>query len=126
MASKRDYYQVLEVERGADADTITKAYRKLAMKFHPDRNAGDKEAEEKFKEAAEAYEVLRDPDKRARYDRYGHAGLEGVQMPHFQDLQDVFDLFGSVFGDAFGRGRFGPEPGRDAQIGIEIDLAEAY
>ena len=128
MASgKSDYYEVLGVGRDADAEEIKKAYRKLAMQYHPDRNVGDREAEEKFKEAAEAYEVLRDPDKRARYDRYGHAGLEGVQMPHFQDLQDVFDLFGSVFGDAFGpRGRFGPEQGRDAQIGIEIDLAEAY
>ena len=67
--TKRDYYEVLEVERGVDGDTITKAYRKLAMKYHPDRNVGDTDAEEKFKEAAEAYDVLRDPEKRARYDR---------------------------------------------------------
>src|ERR671932_2530609 len=128
MASKRDYYQVLEVERGADADTITKAYRKLAMKFHPDRNAGDKEAEEKFKECAEAYDVLRDPDKRARYDRYGHAGLEGFNgAPHFDDVRSVFDVFGDLFGDFFGRGgvRGGPQAGRDLQYHLEIDLVEA-
>ena len=76
MADKRDYYEVLGVEKGADADTIKKAYRKCAMKYHPDRNPGDKEAEEKFKEAAEAYEVLSDADKRAKYDQYGFAGVD--------------------------------------------------
>ncbi len=126
MASgKRDYYDILGVSRDAEAEEIKKAYRKLAMQYHPDRNVGDQDAEDKFKEAAEAYEVLRDPDKRARYDRYGHAGLEGVQMPHFHDMQDIMDLFGSVFGDAF-RNRFGPEPGRDIQVAVEIDLTEAY
>src|ERR1700760_1780365 len=75
--SKRDYYEILGVQKGATAEEIKKAYRKVAMQFHPDRNPGDKAAEEKFKEAAEAYEVLSDADKRAQYDRYGHAGLSG-------------------------------------------------
>ena len=92
MTTKRDYYEILEITREADADTITKAYRRLAMKYHPDRNVGDKEAEEKFKEAAAAYDILRDPDKRARYDRYGHAGLEGMGGFHdFRDARSVFD-----------------------------------
>ena len=77
MAGKRDYYEILEVERGADGDTVTKAYRRLAMKLHPDRNVGDAEAEVRFKEVPEAYEILRDPQKRAVYDRHGHAGLQG-------------------------------------------------
>src|SRR5947209_8770069 len=126
-STKRDYYEVLEVERGADGDTITKSYRKLAMRYHPDRNGGDKEAEDKFKEAAEAYEVLRDPEKRARYDRYGHAGLEGFNgAPHFDDVRSVFDVFGDLFGDIFNRGgRGGPQAGRDLQYTIEIDLLEA-
>src|SRR5207244_1085444 len=126
-STKRDYYEVLEVERGSDADTITKAYRRLAMKHHPDRNAGDKESEEKFKEAAEAYDVLRDPEKRARYDRYGHAGLEGFNgAPHFEDARSVFDVFGDLFGDFFGqRPRSGPQAGRDLQYHLEIDLVEA-
>src|SRR5919108_4413986 len=101
MTTKRDFYEVLEITREADADTITKAYRKLALKYHPDRNVGDKEAEEKFKEASEAYEVLRDPAKRQRYDRYGHAGLDGMNVPHFDDAEAVFNLFGDLFGDFF-------------------------
>ena len=88
--AKRDYYEVLGVARDADDDEIKKAYRKLAMQYHPDRNVGDEEAEDKFKEAAEAYEVLRDPEKRQRYDRYGHAGLEGIDVPHFDDAESVF------------------------------------
>ena len=106
-STKRDYYEVLEVDRTADGETITKAYRKLAMKFHPDRNVGDTAAEERFKEAAEAYDVLRDPDKRARYDRYGHAGLDGMAPGghHFTDARSVFDVFGDLFGDLFGGGR---------------------
>src|SRR5436309_7659405 len=126
MASKRDYYEVLGVRREAEDEEIKRAYRKLAMQYHPDRNVGDEEAELKFKEAAEAYEVLRDPDKRQRYDRYGHAGLEGLNVPHFNDAQSVFDLFGDLFGDIFGqRGRRGPQAGRDLQITIEVDLLEA-
>ena len=103
--SKRDYYEILGVRKDADDEEIKRAYRKLAMQYHPDRNSGDKEAEEKFKEAAEAYEVLREPDKRRRYDRYGHAGLEGMNIPHFNNAQSIFDLFGDLFGlgDLFGQ-----------------------
>src|SRR5215469_3352620 len=125
MASKRDYYEVLEVSRDADDDTLKKAYRKLAMQYHPDRNVGDHEAEVKFKEAAEAFEVLRDPQKRARYDRYGHAGLEGMPIHDFHNAADVMDIFGDLFGDLFGggrRGRRGPRRGRDLQVIFEIDL----
>jgi molecular chaperone DnaJ len=121
---KRDYYEVLGVARNADPEEVKRAYRRLAMEYHPDRNVGNAEAEERFKEAAEAYEVLRDPEKRQRYDRYGHAGLEGV--PHFNDAQSVFDLFGDLFGDFFGqRQRHGPQPGRDLQVTIELELTEA-
>ncbi len=123
---KRDYYEVLGVERGADDEEVKKAYRRLAMQYHPDRNVGDKEAEEKFKEAAEAYEVLRDPAKRQRYDRYGHAGLDGVNVPHFTNVESVFDILGDVFGDLFGQRRQGPQGGRHLQVQVEVDLAEAY
>jgi molecular chaperone DnaJ len=127
MAGKRDYYEVLGVERQASEEEIKRAYRKLAMQHHPDRNPGDAEAELKFKEAAEAYDVLRDAEKRARYDRYGHAGLEGVGMPHFSDVESIFDMFGDLFGlgDVFGRRRRGPAPGQDLQIAVELDLLEA-
>ncbi|HEY7329363.1 MAG TPA: molecular chaperone DnaJ [Gemmataceae bacterium] len=126
MASKRDYYEVLAVARDADDDTLKKAYRKLAMQYHPDRNVGDAEAEAKFKEASEAYDVLRDPQKRQLYDRYGHAGLEGTGMPNFANADAVMDLFGDIFGDLFGgRRRRGPRAGRDLQMGLEIDLLEA-
>src|SRR6266581_661244 len=111
--TKRDYYEVLGVAREAGDEDIKRSYRKLAMQHHPDRNVGDAESEEKFKEAAEVYEVLRDPEKRQRYDRYGHAGLDGMNMPHFNDAQSVFDLFGDLFGDIFGqRRRAGPRRGR--------------
>ncbi len=124
--TKRDYYEILGVERKADDEEIKRAYRRLAMQYHPDRNVGDKEAEEKFKEAAEAYEVLRDPEKRNRFDRYGHAGLEGLNVPHFSNAQSVFDLFGDLFGELFGQRRsHGPQRGRDIQVGLEIDLVEA-
>jgi molecular chaperone DnaJ len=127
MANKRDYYEILGVRREADDEEIKKAYRRLAMQYHPDRNVGDAEAEGKFKEAAEAYEVLRDPAKRQRYDRYGHAGLEGMNVPHFDDPEAVFNLFGDLFGDFFGqRGRHGPFAGRDLQTVVELDLVEAY
>src|SRR5215469_6370376 len=127
MASKRDYYEVLEVSRDADEDTLKKAYRKLAMQYHPDRNVGDHEAEIKFKEAAEAYDVLRDPHKRQLYDRYGHAGLEGNGLPNFGSADAVMDIFGDILGDLFGGGRRrrGPQPGRDLQMALEIELLEA-
>jgi molecular chaperone DnaJ len=127
MASKRDYYEVLEVSRDADDDTLKKAYRKLAMQYHPDRNVGDHEAEIKFKEAAEAYEVLRDPHKRQLYDRYGHTGLESNGLPNFGSADAVMDMFSDIFGDLFGGGRRrrGPRAGRDLQMALEIDLLEA-
>src|SRR6202012_1614984 len=101
--AKRDYYDVLGVGRGADADEIKKAYRKMAIKYHPDKNEGDKDAEEKFKEAAEAYEVLSNPEKRQRYDQFGHAanasspnggGYGGAGM----NMEDIFSQFGDIFG----------------------------
>jgi molecular chaperone DnaJ len=125
MAAKRDYYEVLGVSRDADDETLKRAYRKLAMQYHPDRNVGDHEAEIRFKEAAEAYEVLRDPRKRQLFDRYGHAGLEGAGLPNFGNADSVMDLFGDIFGDLFGGRRRGPQPGRDLQMAIEIDLLEA-
>ena len=108
MASKRDYYEVLGVGKDASADEIKKAYRKLAVKYHPDKNPGDKEAEEKFKEAAEAYSILSDPDKKARYDQFGHAGVEGAGPDFsggFGNLNDILnEIFGSAFGGGFGGG----------------------
>jgi molecular chaperone DnaJ len=110
--SKRDYYEILGVVKTSSADEIKKAYRKVAMQFHPDRNPGDKSAEEKFKEAAEAYEVLSDQDKRAQYDRYGHAGVSGAGRGFGggMNMEDIFSQFGDVFGDDlfgsfFGGGR---------------------
>ena len=127
-SSKRDYYEVLGIERKATGEEIKKAYRKLAFEFHPDRNPNDAEAEQRFKEAAEAYEILRDTEKRSRFDRYGHAGLDGMNVPNFNNAQSVFDLFGDLFGEMFGGGRRGQgaHAGRDLQIGIEIELLEAY
>lgn len=126
MIAKRDYYEVLGISRDADDDALKKAYRKLAMQYHPDRNVGDHEAEIRFKEAAEAYEVLRDPQKRQVYDRYGHAGLDGAGLPNFGSADAIMDLFGDIFGDIFGgRRRRGPHPGRDLQTIVEIDLLEA-
>lgn len=102
--AKRDYYEILGVTKSASADEIKKAYRKVAMQFHPDRNPGDKAAEEKFKEAAEAYEVLSDQDKRAQYDRFGHAGVSGNGRGGFgggagMNMDDIFSQFGDIFGD---------------------------
>ncbi len=103
MANKRDYYEVLGVGKSASTDEVKKAYRKVAMQYHPDRNPGDKAAEEKFKEAAEAYEVLSDADKKAQYDRYGHAGVSGNGRGGFggggMNMEDIFSQFGDVFGD---------------------------
>ncbi len=108
--SKRDPYEVLGVGRNASADEIKKAYRKLAIKYHPDKNPGDKAAEDKFKEAASAYEILSDPEKKARYDQFGHAG-PGMGGGGFQgggmNMEDIFSQFGDIFGEAFGGGAFG-------------------
>jgi molecular chaperone DnaJ len=104
--SKRDYYEILEVGKDAGAEEIKKAYRKKAIQFHPDKNPDDKSAEDKFKEAAEAYEVLSNPDKKARYDRFGHAGMSGNGgfSGEGMTFDDIFSRFGDVFGDAFGGG----------------------
>ncbi len=133
MAGKRDYYEVLGVSREASVEEIKSAYRKLAMKYHPDRNQGDKEAEEKFKEVAEAYEVLSDSQKRQRYDRFGHEGVRGTGGfdPHF-DLSDALrtfmeEGFGFGFGDIFGGGRRRGdrrERGRDLQITLQLSLED--
>jgi molecular chaperone DnaJ len=129
--AKRDYYNVLGVERGADEAEIKKAYRRVAMKHHPDRNAGDTASEEKFKEANEAYEVLSDPQKRATYDQFGHAGIEGQGQGGFgggggANFSDIFgDVFGDIFGAAAGGGRSGPQRGADLRYNLEIDLEDA-
>ena len=107
---KRDYYEVLGITKGAGEDEIKKAYKKMARKYHPDLNPGDKEAEEKFKEVNEAYEVLSDPNKKARYDQYGHAGVDpnfgaGAGFDGNFDFGDLGDIFGSFFGGGFGGGR---------------------
>ena len=109
MAEKRDYYEVLEVAKTATSDEIKKAYRKLAIKYHPDKNPGNKEAEEKFKEATEAYEVLIDEKKRQAYDQFGHAGVDGMggasfDPSAFSDLGDLFGGFSSIFEGLFGGG----------------------
>jgi molecular chaperone DnaJ len=116
--SKRDYYEILEVPKDADEGTIKKSYRKIAMKYHPDRNPNNKSAEDKFKEAAEAYEVLSDADKRARYDRFGHAGVTGQQGFHSAEsmnMEDIFSQFGDVFGDSPFESFFGNRGGQRAQ-----------
>jgi len=129
MADKRDYYEVLGVERSASRDQIAEAYRKLALQYHPDRNPGDETAVVKFKEAAEAFEVLSHTDKRASYDRYGFRGL-GNEGPHFQDIGDIFDAFGDIFGGGLfgdflgGRGRR-VRKGGDIQCELTLDLFEA-
>ena len=136
MAQKRDYYEVLGVQRGASTDEIKKSYRKLALQFHPDRNPYNKEAEEKFKEATEAYEVLSDQQKRQRYDQFGHQGLRGGADYHnYTNFNDIFSQFGDIFGgsifdEMFGgtQSRRGPrsagEPGSDLRIRLKLTLEE--
>jgi molecular chaperone DnaJ len=132
MSEKRDYYEVLGVDRSASEKDIADAYRKLALRYHPDRNPGDEEAVAKFKEAAEAFEVLNHKEKRSIYDRYGHAGLEGGgAAPHFRDVSDIFEAFGDIFGeglfgDLFGRSRRRRvRKGADIRCEVTLDLEEA-
>ncbi len=129
MSEKRCYYEVLQVERDSDGDTIKKAYRKLALQYHPDRNPGDGEAEERFKECAEAYEVLRDPQKRQAYDMYGHEGLRSSGFQGFGGVNDIFSAFSDIFEGFFGFGgggrAGGPRQGRDLRYDMEISLEEA-
>lgn len=122
---KKDYYEVLGVERTVTKIEIKKAYRSAAVKHHPDRNPGDKEAEEKFKEAAEAYEVLHDEQKRQIYDRYGHEGLKGTGFAGFRGFEDIFSSFGDVFEEFFGGGRRSTGRGADLRYHMSIDLEEA-
>ena len=140
MSEKRDYYEVLGVSRDASPEEIKKSYRKLAVKFHPDKNPGDHTAEEKFKELGEAYEALSDPDKRAAYDRYGHAAFSGGMggggggrggFGGFHDPMDIFSqIFGGGFEDFFGGGGgrrkgSGKQRGSDLRYDLEISLEEA-
>src|SRR5436190_1644877 len=129
MASKRDYYEILSVKREASEREIAVSYRKLAVKYHPDSNPGDAEAIEKFKEAAEAYEILSDADKRARYDQYGHAGTD--QFSHqFESPEDIFEAFGDIFSEMFGGQRRGGggrrvRRGADVRVDVTLTLEEA-
>ena len=142
--SKRDYYEVLGVSKNASNDELKKAYRKLAMQYHPDKNPGDKSAEENFKEAAEAYEVLSNSDKKAKYDRFGHSGLRGGQDFHnYQNVNDIFSHFSDIFGGGFGGGgssifddlfsggssgrsrqQYSGTPGSDLKVTIKVTLEE--
>jgi molecular chaperone DnaJ len=135
--AKRDYYEVLNVDRSADAQQIKKAYRRIALELHPDRNPDDPNAEEAFKEASEAYEVLSDSDKRQIYDRYGHDGLSGRGYQGVGDIQDIFSHFQDIFGELFGgfgpmggvgsrrRRRNAPSRGADVRAVLRLDLVEA-
>ncbi|VEN72647.1 Chaperone protein DnaJ [Candidatus Desulfarcum epimagneticum] len=130
MTEKRDYYEVLNVGRDASEADLKKSYRKLAIKYHPDKNPGDPESEEKFKEAAEAYDVLSDSRKRRIYDQYGHEGLEGRGFSGFRGFEDIFSNFGDIFEDFFGfsgsrRSSDGSRPGRDLQYNMGLDFMEA-
>ncbi|WP_347840081.1 molecular chaperone DnaJ [uncultured Draconibacterium sp.] len=136
--AKRDYYEVLEVGKDASADQIKKAYRKKAIQYHPDKNPGNQEAEEKFKEAAEAYEVLSNPEKKQRYDQFGHAGMSGAagggfSGGGFSDIEDIFSAFGDIFGGHFGgfggfggggsRGRGGRRVSRGSDLRVKVKLS---
>ena len=127
--SKRDYYEILEVSRTATDQEIKSSYRKLALKYHPDRNQGDKKAEEKFKEAAEAYAILSDADKRARYDRFGHAGVgggaQGFDPSQFTGFEDIFGGLGDIFGFGSSSRRGGPQRGADLRYDLEIKFTDA-
>ena len=129
--AKRDYYEVLGVGKGTEDQDIKKAYRRVAMKFHPDRNPDDPDADAKFKEATEAYDVLMDPQKRAAYDRFGHAGVDpsmGGGQGGFGggNFSDIFgDVFGDIFGGGGGRGRGGPQRGSDLRYTLDISLEDA-
>ena len=140
MAEKRDYYEVLGIEKGASEEEIKRAFRKMALKYHPDRNQGDKEAEEKFKEVNEAYSVLSDPELKKKYDMFGHAGVDpsaqagpgaGQWTGGFGgfDGVDLGDIFGDFFGGGFGGGsarrRNAPTKGRDLQHSLKITFEEA-
>jgi molecular chaperone DnaJ len=131
MPTTRDYYEILSVERTADGEEIKRSYRRLAMKYHPDRNPGDPEAEAKFKECAEAYEVLSDPAQRKRYDQFGHEGVRGAGAAGHDfsrmNVQDIFSMFEDIFGGGFGgfggqRGRRGPARGYDLETEVTLSL----
>ena len=134
--AKRDFYEILGVSRTATHDEVKAAYRKLALQYHPDRNPGNKEAEEKFKEAAEAYEILSDAQKRKTYDQFGHAGMGGAPGSSYgpgMNMDDIFNQFGDIFGDIFGeqrrsRKKTGPEPkrGHDLYKNVNVTLKESY
>ena len=131
---KKDYYRILGVSRNSGIDEIKKSYRQIALKYHPDRNPGNKEAEERFKEAAEAYEVLHDPEKRRLYDLYGHEGLSATGFTGFRDFSDIFRSFSDIFEDVFGFGGFGgfggaggphPQQGSDLRYDLTLDFLDA-
>ena len=134
MATKRDFYEVLGIARNASQDEIKKAYRKLALQYHPDRNPNNKEAEDKFKEAAEAYEALGDPTKRQRFDQYGHEGMRGTDFRSYTDMNDIFSSFGDIFGggvfdDVFSGGRqqrrrSTGQAGSDLKVQLKLALEE--
>lgn len=134
MVTKRDYYEILGLSRDASEQDIKKAYRQAALQYHPDRNQGDKEAEERFKEASEAYEVLRDREKRTLYDRFGHDGVKSTGFTGFTGFEDIFSHFGDIFEDLFGFGSFGgfgtrqraaAQRGADLRYDLEVTFEEA-
>jgi molecular chaperone DnaJ len=131
MSTKRSPYEVLGCAKDASEEDLKKAFRALALKYHPDRNGGDEQAAVCFKEAAEAYAIVSDPQKRHLYDRYGYAGLQGTAMPHFGDDESVAEAFGGIFGGLFGElfgtggSRRGPQAGNSLHVELEIDLVEA-